>query len=120
MSRKQHTEVSFQRERLRQMRDKRGVSYSELAEISGVSRRQVIRYETGESQPTADSIARLAKALECSTDFLLGITHEPGAVTPDIPPEVVKWARAFSDLPKPLKDAIRAIVRSASGNGNGH
>lgn len=120
MSRRVKVTVAFQKERMKAQRERRKLSYNELAAASGISRRQVIRYETGESEPTADGVARLAKALECSSDYLLGITNEPGAVTPDIPPDILRLARAFSDLPKPLKDAIRAIVRSASGNGNGH
>jgi len=111
--------VAFQKERMSAQRERRKLSYNELAKASGISRRQIIRYETGESEPTADGIARLAKALECSSDYLLGITNEPGAVTPDIPADVLRLARAFSDLPKPIKDAIRSLIRSQSNGGNG-
>ncbi|WP_165755800.1 helix-turn-helix domain-containing protein [Ruminiclostridium hungatei] len=47
----------------------------ELAELGGISPSQISGIETGESKNiTADTIAKLAKALNVSTDYILGIT----------------------------------------------
>lgn len=119
MPRRPKLEMTLQRDRLRLMRERRGYSHQDLADKSGLSRRQIIRYEKGDSEATAAGVALLAKALECSADYLLGLTNEPGAITPDIPPDALRLARQFADLPKPLRDAIKAILRSQTNGGNG-
>lgn len=48
-------------DRLKSIREMRGFTQQELAERSGISLRQVLRYESGESDPAADALTRIAK-----------------------------------------------------------
>lgn len=57
---------------LRAIRKQKGLSQVQLAELSHVHRVSISMYETGRKKPNIDSLKRLAKALEVSTDDLLG------------------------------------------------
>ena len=48
---------------LRGIRNKRRISQDELAESSGVSKRQIVRIESGEAGPRLGQIYRLCRAL---------------------------------------------------------
>lgn len=57
--------------RLKALREKRGLSQAELADMAGVFKGQLLRYEHGRSSPTAEKIVALARVLRVSTDALL-------------------------------------------------
>jgi transcriptional regulator with XRE-family HTH domain len=63
-------------ERLRRQRLQRGFTQTELAERSGVRQSLISRLENGtRDNPSADNLRRLARALGCTTDYLVGM-HE--------------------------------------------
>lgn len=65
---------------MRRLKDRRialGLSQLDLEERSGVSQNSISRYESGGSEPTAEGLRRLARALEVSIDWLLGLTDDP-------------------------------------------
>lgn len=64
-------------ERLKEMREKRGLSQTDLSERADVSKRQIGRYEHGKGDPTSDTLARIARALDVSGDYLIGLTDAP-------------------------------------------
>lgn len=57
--------------RVKALRLKRGMSQEFLAEESGLSLRTIQRIEKGESNPTGDSLKRLAIALDITADELM-------------------------------------------------
>lgn len=57
--------------RIARLRKERGLSQEALAELVGVSRQAVSKWELDEAQPDAAKIVLLAQALEVSTDQLL-------------------------------------------------
>lgn len=57
--------------RLRELRTRKGLRQKELAHLVGLHYNHIGRYERGESQPSADALQRLAKALEISLDYLV-------------------------------------------------
>ena len=59
-------------ERLKELREKNNLTQEQLAKISGVSSRMIQRYEYGTSRPRLDAAEKIAKALNISTDELLG------------------------------------------------
>jgi transcriptional regulator with XRE-family HTH domain len=67
-------------DRLRQIRDARRATLEEIASRVGISSRQLIRYEAGESEPSADVLAKMATVLKVSADYLLGLTDIAGDV----------------------------------------
>lgn len=58
--------------RLRDARERRGLSQGDLAGLAGLQAAAVSHFETGTRKPSFDNLRRLADALEISTDFLLG------------------------------------------------
>ena len=64
-------------ERIKDRRRKFGLSQEELAEAVGVNQGQISDYEQSKGNPTASSLVGLAKALDTSIDYLLGLTDDP-------------------------------------------
>jgi len=58
--------------RLRETRLAGGLSQSELEELSGIPKARLSRYENGHVEPSIQTLARLAKALNVSEASLLG------------------------------------------------
>lgn len=59
-------------QRLKEARKAKNLTQTELAELSGVSRMTITQIERGATETTTSAvIVKLAKALECTTDFLL-------------------------------------------------
>ena len=61
-------------QRLRELREKRQISRRVLADLCGLSKSTVARYERGEQEPIASAICQIADHFEVSTDYLLGRT----------------------------------------------
>lgn len=59
-------------ERLKELREHKNLTQEQLAKISGISSRMIQRYEYGTSRPRLDAAEKIAKALNVSTDELLG------------------------------------------------
>jgi transcriptional regulator with XRE-family HTH domain len=59
-------------ERLRKVRDDKGLSQNDLAERAGIQASAVSHFELGRRLPSFDNIRRLADALNVTSDFLLG------------------------------------------------
>lgn len=64
-------------QRLRQLREGQGFSREEFASRVNLGTAQINRYERGESDATADVLARMAIVLGVSTDYLVGLTDNP-------------------------------------------
>lgn len=54
------------------IRTYRGMTQDELAQRCGISENAIARYESDRNKPRAESIVKLADALDCSVDVLLG------------------------------------------------
>ena len=59
-------------ENIRAMREKRGLSQSELAEKIGLQKQNVSAFERGVKIPSLEKMVAIADALRCTTDRLLG------------------------------------------------
>lgn len=59
-------------ERLRQLREERGVSQAAVSKALGVSRYSVYAYEKGKAAPTLDGLVILADYFDVTVDYLLG------------------------------------------------
>lgn len=64
-------------ERLKQARDRRGLSQLELAVAAGCDPSLISCYEKGHKGPSVKTLVLLADVLEFDTDFLLGRTVSP-------------------------------------------
>ena len=60
-------------ERLKELRNERGLSILDLSNRIGISNATISRWETGVNDITSDNLIVLAKFFGVSTDYLLGI-----------------------------------------------
>lgn len=67
----QDADQSFTGEKLRFLREGRGLTVEELAEISELSAAQIEKFEAGESQPDFEQMERLAEALNFAVSYFL-------------------------------------------------
>ena len=58
-------------DRLAALRKQRGLTQEALADLIGITKTQIYRYESGGSQPTLKVIKKLAIALSVTTDQLI-------------------------------------------------
>jgi len=62
--------------RLRQAREEKGLSQTDVAQLLNISRQAYNHYETGKREPTVETISKLAEIFDVSTDYLLGKTDQ--------------------------------------------
>lgn len=72
-------------ERLKWAREQRGLTQDDLASRIKKAQTQIWRYEAGEVDPSSDVLVGLARELDVSVDFLLGITDSPTHIMTDEP-----------------------------------
>lgn len=63
-------------DRLKEMRTKKGYSKMELSKAAGVHHVQIGRYENKGAHPSTDVLAKIANALNTSTEYLLNGTKD--------------------------------------------
>ena len=61
-------------ERLKELRIEKQLSQKELADLLSTGQSSISAWERGEREPLAHQLIDLARVLECSVDYLLGIT----------------------------------------------
>ena len=96
--------------RLRDIRDARGLTQKDLANRVGMSDQQIYRYETDKSDPTGEALAKISKALDVSVDYLLGLVDEPNSFLQESqlsPMEQKLLAAARSGL---IVEALKALT----------
>jgi len=65
-------------ERLRSLREIRGLKQADVADKAGIERSTYRGYENPikQREPNTETLARIAKALNTTTDYLLGVTEQ--------------------------------------------
>ncbi len=71
------------KERLRAMREMRGLTQSQLAEKVGIPSTSISHLESGSRKPSFDNLRRLAKFFDISTDYLIGNVDSIDDYAPD-------------------------------------
>lgn len=61
---------------IRELREDKGLTQTELANILNVSRQSISGYENGLVEPTISTLIKLADLYNCSLDYLTGRTKE--------------------------------------------
>lgn len=104
-------------ERLKELRTEKRLTQRELANFLGLSANCVCEWEKGRSEPSIESLKRLAACLECTTDYLLGFSDDFGNVVVESSPlgehltvEEKMLLRTFRALPVDLQGRARAYV----------
>jgi transcriptional regulator with XRE-family HTH domain len=110
---REYLEVAVEMKRLRERRKALGMSQATLAKKIGINQAQISKYEVAENAVSSEVLAELARILDVSSDWLLGLTDE---VMPSLREENLNMQEqaVVSALRqgKPLK-AIKTIVKDA-------
>lgn len=67
------TNFSYQ---IKELRKEKNMSQEELGKRVGKSKVAICNYENGINFPSLDTLIALAKALDCSVDYLLGVEYD--------------------------------------------
>jgi transcriptional regulator with XRE-family HTH domain len=102
-------------DRLKQRRQQKGFNQADFARAMSVSQQQIARWEGGQNDPTGDALARMAKALDCTVDWLLGLVAQPHAHQP--PRELTADEHQLLELYRQgrLPDMISRLVNELAG-----
>lgn len=63
--------------RLRNLRKRNRLEMYRLADLCGISRDMIRKYESCEAVPSADILAKIADYFEVKMDYLWGVSDEP-------------------------------------------
>ena len=100
-------------ENLRNLRRKKGYTQSQLAELSGVSRRIVVHYENYVRKPVYENVQKMADALGVSIDELIGKTESRKAKKQDDASyKIMKKVRIIEKLPLRDQNMIFNLITS--------
>jgi len=97
------------------LRKERKMTQSELAELTGISKRMVAYYETEAVKPPIDKIGVIAKVLNVSINDLLGIDEEPTTAQKEltnIDGRTLKKIKTILALPKHQRHIIYSMAES--------
>lgn len=64
-------------ERLKRARERMHYSQQEIADKLGITAQSYSAFERGVKDPSSERLKQFCKILECSADYLLGLTPEP-------------------------------------------
>ena len=70
--------------RIKGIRTMRGLNQKELADKVGCTNKNISTYESGFRTPEYETLVKIAIALDCSTDYLLGVVNEINRFTGDV------------------------------------
>jgi len=68
--------VPFRPDRLKALREAKGLSQEQLAKLAGLSHSLIAKSEHGKNLPRSDTLDKLAQALDCTIDYFHGRGRE--------------------------------------------
>lgn len=89
--------------KLREAREAKGISQSELARLLSTNHSIIGKYERDEVKPTVDVVKRLADNLDTTVGFLLGESEDLNILKD---PSMLKRLNEINKLPSKEKEAL--------------
>lgn len=100
---------------LREIRERNGLSQSDLADKTGFQPSAISHFETGKREPSFENLKRLANALNVSTDFLMGRETKSSLGGP-VAASLFRHAEKLSDSDLQMLEAMaRTLAERESG-----
>ncbi len=99
-------------DRLRALRERKGLKQTEFAERMGIPNQNVSNYERGFRQPDYDTLKKFADYFEVTTDYLLGRSTTPNMSEEEEfqsfanDPELERW---YKELPNSEEEDLQAL-----------
>jgi len=96
--------------RVVELRKKKGLSQSDLANQVGISYAQVGRYETKGAQPPAEVLKKIADALDSTVDYLISGDTDEKAVSTLKDAELLQQFRAVEQMDEDDKMTVKKLI----------
>ena len=97
-------------ERLKDIRNKRKMTQTQLAELSGLHYTQIGRYEKNKTMPSSDVLKKLAEVLSVSIDFLIEGTTEETAKSHIHDRDLLRQFQELETLGQKDKEVIKILI----------
>ncbi len=98
--------------RIQELRKQKGWSQIELAEKIGLSKAQMSRYETKNVQPPANTLNKIATALDTTVDFLISGDKTEKAKAAIKNSELLQSFKEMDVLPEQEQTMLVKIIRA--------
>ena len=97
-------------DRLRYLREQRGLSQLEAARLLGINNSVLSRIDNGKRSVEDELLVKFSRFYRVSTDYILGRTDDP-CETVDFPQTAAPYLpEGFEDLPEEAKKEVYAIL----------
>ncbi|WP_425059216.1 HTH-type transcriptional regulator Xre [Sporomusa carbonis] len=96
--------------RLAELRNGKGFTQQQVADMTGLSRARLNNYEQGVREPDLDTVTKLADFLGVSVDYLLG-RDKPAPTAPSEDLELIELARKLKSLPEKDRKVVETIIK---------
>ena len=103
--------------RLKELREERNLTQSDVAVAVGTSQKNISRWENESNEPTASFLIMLANYLQCSIDFLLERSDDFGNITihtekpAPLPPDTQELVNIYQALSPAHRSQILEYAR---------
>jgi len=88
--------------RLKELRQEKGIKQTELARILSVGQQAISKYETGKLDIGTDTIAALCEIFGVTSDYLLGISSQRSHMISDADYAIIEAYHAADDDAKAI------------------
>lgn len=99
-------------ERIKRLRQERGLSQGQFATKLNVHQKQISCYERGLHVPATEALIRMAEALNISLDYLVFEDRENVQRLTISDLELVEKFKEIDQLPKKDKETIKAVLET--------
>jgi len=96
--------------RLKDARNKKGLTKSELSKQAGIHYAQIGRYEEKGARPSAEVLGKLANALDVTTDYLMNGTGDEMATNNIADKELLSQFKKISQFSHEDKNVIKIFL----------
>ena len=113
-------ELLFLPERLKKIREDRGLNKAEAARLLGLSKMGYLRYESAARTPSYQMIIFIAQKLKTSADYLIGTIDDPEpkdyVISKTDDPELFALISDLIDKKNPVRDRLLAYYKRLKGS----
>lgn len=97
-------------QRLKELRKKKGMSQAKIAELIDVHFTQISRYERGDTKPNAEPMAKLAKVLDTTVDYLMTGSTEDIIIDSGLNKELITRFKQLKDFNSEDKKTVLSLM----------
>jgi transcriptional regulator with XRE-family HTH domain len=99
--------------RIKELRNEKGITQADLAKILKISDRAVGYYENGDREPDYTTLLKIAEYFDVSIDYLLGrvdVRKEAASASEDA--DFMNFYHGYKDLDDEDKDVLKATLEA--------